>query len=247
MAEKKDEKKEEKKEVTPEEEASKSKKKRLLIIIIGGGLFIAIAAGAAFFMLASGGKDPGKGGEGSSEHEPADTKSEHGSEKKEEKSGDGKKDSPEHGASEKKAGDQGKDAASQPKKEGEAGKGAEGTKEAPKKDDKKSGDKKIDGVDFGCTMPLGPFHLNLGNPLENRYIRIDLAVEYGCAEEQKAELEKRTPQLKNAVIAVTTRKTREFLLGPDGKEQLRKEILNRVNHFMTKKIEDIYITEIIIE
>lgn len=55
------------------------------------------------------------------------------------------------------------------------------------------------------------------------------------------------PQLKDAVIAVTRRKTREFLLGPDGMEQLRKEIQTRVNHYMTKKIDDVFITDILIE
>lgn len=127
-------------------------------------------------------------------------------------------------------------------KKAEAGHGGE-----KKKDDKNAAESKLEGVDFGCTIPLTPFHLNLGNPLENRYIRLEISVEYGCAEDQKAEINKRLPQLRDAIIAVTSRKTREFLLGPDGKEQLRKEIHNRVNHYMTKKIDDVYITDILIE
>jgi flagellar basal body-associated protein FliL len=46
---------------------------------------------------------------------------------------------------------------------------------------------------------------------------------------------------------VTARKTREFLLGPDGKDQLRLEIKNRINQYMSKKIENVYITDILIE
>ena len=96
-------------------------------------------------------------------------------------------------------------------------------------------------------MPLQAFHLNLGNPLENRYIRLEIAIEYSCTEETKAEIDKRLPQLRDAVIQVTSRKTREFLLGPDGKEQLRKEIYNRINQHMSKKIDDVFITDILIE
>ena len=89
--------------------------------------------------------------------------------------------------------------------------------------------------------------MNLGNPLENRYVRLEVAVEYGCNDETKAELEKRLPQLRDAVISVTSRKTREFLLGPDGKEQLRKEIFTRLNQYRAKKIDDVFITDILIE
>lgn len=233
MAEKKEEKKAAK-ESTPEEEASRGKKKKLLLFVGLGVILIAVIAGAAFFFLASSGsKDQVPE---NAEQKAAEGKEEAKVEKEPEKNEKGAKKEPQEtkGAGEKK----------------DEKKGETATKEEvdeKKKNDKKTTDKKIDGVDFGCTMPMGPFHLNLGNPLENRFIRLDLAIEYGCSEDQKSEIEKRIPQLKNAVISITTRKTREFLLGPDGKEQLRKEILNRVNHFMTKKIDDVYITEIIIE
>ncbi|TWW07951.1 hypothetical protein E3A20_29180, partial [Planctomyces bekefii] len=124
-----------------------------------------------------------------------------------------------------------------------------GEKKAEEKGDKKGGEgAELEGVDFGCTHPLPAFHLNLGNPLENRYIRLEVAIEYPCKDETiKAELEKRQPQLRDAIIAVTSRKTREFLLGRDGKEQLRKEIQTRVNHYMSRKIDDVFITDILIE
>jgi len=101
--------------------------------------------------------------------------------------------------------------------------------------------------DFGCTYTLKPFHLNLGNPLEDRYLRLEVAIEHACNEALKAELEKRSPQLRDAVIGITSKKTREFLLGPDGKAQLRKEVLTRINHYMGTKIEDVFITDILIE
>ena len=216
-------------ELTPEEAAAAGKKKKMLIFIIGGVLgTTAIGGGLALFL--AGGKDP-KGGEEASESAKAEGKEEKHGEKKEGGKAEGKEEK--HG--EKKEGGK------EEKKEG-------GKEEKSKKDDKKDAkDSKIDGVDFGCTLPLQAFHLNLGNPLENRYIRLEIAIEYSCTEETKAEIDKRLPQLRDAVIQVTSRKTREFLLGPDGKEQLRKEIYNRINQHMSKKIDDVFITDILIE
>lgn len=227
MAKEKDDKKDggaDKAEMPPEEAAAKAKKRKLLFIIIGGVVgTAAIGAGLAFF-LAGGSKETMTAkSTGEAEHAAADASHDappeaaHAEEKKE---GDG------HG--EEKKADAG---------HGEEKKEGEGTQVAAK----------TDGVDFGCTHPFQPFHLNLGNPLENRYIRLEVAVEYGCAEETKAELDKRLPQLRDAVISVTSRKTREFLLGPDGKEQLRKEIHTRINHYMTRKVDDVFITDILIE
>ena len=102
-------------------------------------------------------------------------------------------------------------------------------------------------IDFGQTYTFAPFHLNLGNPIDNRYVRLEVAVEYLGGPEQEEELKRRMPQLRDAVVSVTARKTREFLLGPDGKDQLRLEIKNRINQYMSKKIENVYITDILIE
>jgi len=243
MAKDKAEKKEKapKAELTPEEAAAAGKKKKMLIFIIGGVLgTTAIGGGLALFL--AGGKDP-KAGEEASESAKAEGKEEKHGEKKEGAKGEGKEEK--HG--EKKEG--GKEEKHGEKKEGGKDEKKEGGKEEKsKKDDKKDAkDSKIDGVDFGCTLPLQAFHLNLGNPLENRYIRLEIAIEYSCGEETKAEIDKRLPQLRDAVIHVTSRKTREFLLGPDGKEQLRKEIYNQINTYMNKKIDDVFITDILIE
>jgi flagellar FliL protein len=102
-------------------------------------------------------------------------------------------------------------------------------------------------IKFGATYSLKPFHINLGNPLENNYIRLEAAIEYKGGDPQKAEIEARLPQLRDAVISVTSRKTREFLIGPDGKDQLRRELLNRLNQYMDRKIEAVYITDMLIE
>jgi len=101
--------------------------------------------------------------------------------------------------------------------------------------------------DFGETYQLKTFNLNLGNPLENSYIRIDIAIEYRGGEAQKSELDRRLPQLRDAVVAVVGRKSREFLLGADGKAQLRRELQIQLNRYLTTPIDAVYITDMLIE
>lgn len=119
--------------------------------------------------------------------------------------------------------------------------------EGEKEEQTEEASKEAEGADFGKTFTLKPFHLNLGNPLENRYIRLELSVEYRGGEQQKTELEARLPQLRDAVITITSRKTMEFLLGPDGKHQLRHEILVRFNEVLDKKVQSVFITDMLIE
>ena len=116
-----------------------------------------------------------------------------------------------------------------------------------KKEEDDKGKEESSNPNFGMTHTFKPFHLNLGNPIENHYIRLEVSIEYKGGEQQKKEIESREPQLRDAIISVTSRKTREFLLSPDGKDRLRYEMINQINSLMTKPIENIFITDIIIE
>lgn len=207
---------------SPEEAAKKKKKKLLLFAIIGA--IVLLGGGAGAFVFLSKGKKDHK------EEEISKESAEHGEAKKDEH-GDG------HG--EAKKDEHGGDA------HGEVKKDEHGN---PIKDDKAAGDKKVESnIDFGETYKMQTFNLNLGNALENRYIRIEISLEYKGGAEQKKEIDVRLPQLRDAIIGILQRKTREFLLSPDGKESLRKELLIRINRYMTKKIESVYITDLLIE
>lgn len=206
----------------------KSKKK---LIIIGSLLLVAIGGGAgAFFFLK--GKPPSQ----SAETSGADA---HG---------------PDHAADPAAKPDEagGKKAEGEKAKEDDAhGKDGDHAAAAPKDGHTVDGAKPEANpaatAGFGATFTFKPFHLNLGNPLENRYVRIEVAAEYKGGDPQKVELEARLPQLRDAVISVVQGKTREFILSPTGKDRLRYEITTQINQLMTKKIENVYITDLIIE
>lgn len=226
------------------EDAAKKKKKKLLLLGIIGTLVLLGGGGGAFFFLSKGKKDH---------------KEEEISKESAEAEGDAKKEG-DSGAGKDETGDAKKDAAKDDAKkvEGDAkkeeGKGDEAKKDGkgdPAKDEKagEAGkDQKAESnIDFGETYKMQTFNINLGNALENRYLRIEISLEYKGGAEQKKEIEVRLPQLRDAIIGILQRKTREFLLSPDGKEALRKELLIRINRYMTKKVESVYITDLLIE
>ena len=220
------------------EQSAKKRKKKLLFMAIGIAVVI-LAVGAGAFMFLSGGKKPAAGHEeeiskASVEDEHA-SKDEHGEKKESAAHGEEKKADEHGGGHEEKKSD-----AADP--HGAKTEGAAAGKEG------EAGDKKTQiDIDFGETFKMPSFNLNLGNALENRYIRLEVSLEYRGGDAQKQEIEKRMPQLRDAVISIVQRKTREFLLSPDGKESLRKEILTRINRYMKTRIESVYITDLLIE
>lgn len=248
---------EKKEEAAPEAVAEKSGKRRKLFMIIGAAVAVlAIGGGAAFFLM--GGKK-GAGQETAAESHDDDDEEHaagHGDAHGKADGGHGKADAG-HGKADAHAkadghGDAKKDDG-HGKADAHAKADAHGKSDGHGKDagHGKDGDalaaKSLEGIEFGATMPFKTFHLNLGNPLENHYLRLEISVEYKGGEGQKSEIDARMPQLRDAVVSVASRKSREFLLGPDGKEQLRRELLIRLNRYMSKPVEAVYITDMLIE
>jgi flagellar FliL protein len=133
--------------------------------------------------------------------------------------------------------------------------------DAPKDGAKKDNSKKDDGskndsskkeevkgtANFGDTFSVSRMDLNLGNPLENRFIRISVTLEYRGGENQGAELKKREPQIKDIIINSVTTKTRISLTSELGKENLRREILNKINEVTDRPIQNVFFTEFFVE
>jgi flagellar basal body-associated protein FliL len=102
-------------------------------------------------------------------------------------------------------------------------------------------------IDFGETHTFKPFQLNLGNPLENHYVRVEVSIEYRGGENHLKEITRREPQLRDVVVSIVGKKSREFLLSPDGKDQLRRELLIQMNRYMKTPIEAVFITDFLVE
>lgn len=232
-----------KSEASNAEGEPEKKKSKLLIIILASVVLLAGGGGAAFYFLSSS-KDSAKEAPPSLDepteapHEGKPGEGEHG---ESDAAADKKGEHPENNQAHSDAAAT-KDASEHTESKDTGGEHGEGTAK-----DSKDKAAALLQINFGATYNLKPFHLNLGNPLENRYVRLEIALEYKQGKEQEQEITARLPQLRDAIISVASRKTREFLLGPDGKDQLRLEILNRVNQYMDKKIESVFITDMLIE
>lgn len=216
---------EEQNEAADEQKGGSSKKKLLLIgiplilVLVGGGVF-------GFLMM---GSEPGA---------PSAEQTEGGEEAKEEteEKAEGEASKPSEGdAKEASEGEQ-KEGAAEPGKEGKKAKAGEEEDE----------DDQIAVYGVGKTFTFKSFQLNLANPIANHYVRVDISVEFRTPKAEK-ELQLRKAQLRDAIVTIVSSKTREFLQNPDGKEQLRAEILRTINHYMKNKIEQVYITDILIE
>lgn len=233
-------------EENTDSDESSGKKKTLLFIIIALVLVL-LLSGVGIFLFLSSGADSAEektisSGETGEVETSAEADAKAGAESdvksEESKSKDQSSEEPESEAKNDGSGSDGQ------KKDEEAK-----SDEAKGKGDAKAADstKEEETYGFGETYKFKTFHLNLGNALENRFVRLEVALEFSGGEAQKKEIERRSVQLRDAIISVITRKTREFILSPDGKDALRKEILIRINRYMTKKIDSVYITDILIE
>ena len=245
MAEKDEKKADAKKEEKPKDPNEKIEKKSRLVLFagIGGVLLVALGVGGFFIfktisakkhveLAAQGATPPDEHGaappadaHGKSDAKPADhaPSSDKKDEKKDEKADDhGKKEEPKKDDPNKK--DEGK-------KDEHGGK-----KEEPK-----------GTANFGDTFTVPRLDLNLGNAIENRFIRIAIAIEYRGGENQGFELKRREAQIKDIVITCVSSKTRISLISEDGKENLRREILNRINEVTDRPVQNVYFTEFFVE
>lgn len=258
---KKEEKKDDKKAkepLTPEQAAAAAKKKKIIIAIAAGVIVVAGGAFAAIKMLGKSDKEKAEAhttedAEHSDKRADAETDGsvEGHAEGDAHEKADAKKD--EHSRDEGHKAEGGDHAAKEGEKKDDAhgGNDAHASKDDGHGDAKEASGSSTQGKSgrysgIGLMYDMKPFHLNLGNPLENRYVRLEVRFEYPN-EEQKSELSARDSQIRDAIVSIVSRKTREHLLSPDGKDQLRLEIKNRVNQYLEKKITNVYITDILIE
>ncbi len=225
------------KDVGGEDEAAGSQKssKKKLIIFVAIGVIAVGAIGGGAFMFLSGGKTHAPEGTAEKTTEENDPEGKAaGDHSPEGKTEEGGHEKATEGHAESSEGGE--------KSKSEKGDGKEKDHKSAKEEGSAEGNS-----GFGKSFALKPFNLNLGNPVENHFIRLELSLEYKGSAAQEGELNSRTPQLRDAIISVTSRKTREFLLSPDGKDRLRYELLNQLNSLLTQPVENVFITDMIIE
>ena len=94
---------------------------------------------------------------------------------------------------------------------------------------------------------LEPIVVNLLDPTGKRYIQIGLALALPDKKYEE-EIKEKEPIIKDVVITVLSSKTPEEVLQPEAKEEIKKELLEKLNEVLGEDIVlGIYITQYIVE
>lgn len=102
-------------------------------------------------------------------------------------------------------------------------------------------------VEIGPTRPMETFIVNLADPSGRRYLKVKMDLELNH-EKLTTEVDKRLPQLRDAILTTLCSKTFEDIAGQEGKMQLRAEMMAMINQYLTTgKITNIYFTEFIVQ
>ena len=114
------------------------------------------------------------------------------------------------------------------------------------KGEKQTLEKEAKNTDFiGKLVPMETFLVNLSESRGRKLVKINMEFEVSNDEVQQ-EIENLKPRIRDMVIMIISDKTLAQVSSKDGKDELRDEIRNQVNLFLTKgQIKNVYFTEFI--
>ncbi len=124
-------------------------------------------------------------------------------------------------------------------------------KQKAAKEKEKKAEKIVDDIknieDIGVQFDVGTFIVNLQDKDADRYLKITIVLD-AQDEKVKAELEKRLPQVKDAITTLLFTKTSSELRTAEGIEELKEEILKRVNAILPiGGVKNVYFTDFVIQ
>jgi flagellar FliL protein len=99
---------------------------------------------------------------------------------------------------------------------------------------------------LGETVELPPFIVNLAGE-GGRYIKVVVVLQVAPVA-AKEELASRSPQIKDSVISVLSSKTPDEVLTPEGKLELKLEMVKRINQSLTSGVvTEMFFTEFVVQ
>ena len=97
----------------------------------------------------------------------------------------------------------------------------------------------------GKVIPLETFIVNLAGTKGRKVAKVNIELELK-GENVAEEIEKRKAQIRDIIIITLSSKTYEEVSSREGKDNLRNEVKDTINNFLTKgKISNVYFTEFI--
>jgi flagellar FliL protein len=105
--------------------------------------------------------------------------------------------------------------------------------------------KKIE--ELGPLVPIEEFLINLLDKDSSRYLKATFTLEVD-SDETGEEIQRRMPQIRDAILLLTSNKTFGELQDLQGKMQLRAELIGHLNTLLAKgEVKHIYITNFVIQ
>lgn len=102
-------------------------------------------------------------------------------------------------------------------------------------------------VSMGPLYKMDTLIVNLADQGGKRYLRVTMELELSSTEVQE-EIEKRMPQLRDAILMILPTKKYVDISTTQGKIALRDEILNKMNSYLKRgSIATIYFTEFVVQ
>ena len=121
--------------------------------------------------------------------------------------------------------------------------------EKPKKGKKKK-KKEKEHEGEGVTVNFEPFLVNLADKEASRYVKtsIRLLVANKESAETIAKGETLMPRMRDTILTLLSTKTAEEMTSNEGKEKLKKEILEKVNEYLPEEgAEDVFFTDFVVQ
>ncbi|GAB6066532.1 flagellar basal body-associated FliL family protein [Aquifex pyrophilus] len=117
-----------------------------------------------------------------------------------------------------------------------------------KKEKKEEKASKVAPPEVGIMYKLEPaFIVNLADPEATVYARISITLEV-ANQQVLQEVQKKEPVIRDAIIEIVSSKTSNELRTPEGREELKLEILKRINTILAKGgVRNVYFTEFVIQ
>ncbi|MBE0583232.1 MAG: flagellar basal body-associated FliL family protein [Desulfofustis sp.] len=101
--------------------------------------------------------------------------------------------------------------------------------------------------DIGPTVDIAEFVVNIISEQETHYVKSALTIEL-TNEQAKDEMNRRMPQVRDAILLLVSNKTFEELRDLQGKKQLKAELLSKINALMQSgQAKSIYFTEFVVQ
>ncbi len=102
-------------------------------------------------------------------------------------------------------------------------------------------------AEIGPMVNIDEFIVNIISGDAAHYVKASLTVEL-TNEEVQSEVEKRMPQMRDAILLLISNKTYEELQDLQGKRQLKAEISSKINSFLQSgQIKSVYFTNFVVQ